>query len=83
MKVSDLIRQLQQFPEDSEVYYGAWEGFLSDNLQLVKITKQTDITEKEAHVLYPVGCEFKTVYCWSIKQQKFIPYTGVIIETDG
>ena len=83
MKVANLIKKLQSMPADAEVYFGRFDGFLFDGLKPVRPKNVKEITDKEAHDLFPVDCEFKTVYCWTIKQQKYIAYSGVIFEIDS
>lgn len=78
MKVKDLIALLQTMPQDAECYYGEFTNFLTADMKDCR----GNITEYQRHDVYDIGCELKTVYQWSIRQQQYIPYTGVIFETD-
>lgn len=82
-KVADLIKKLQQMPADAEVYYGQFCGFLDYNYQIIRPQNAQEIPDIEAHELFSIDCELKSVYCWSNKQQKYIPYHGVIFEPDN
>lgn len=82
-KVADLIKALQQMPPDADVYYGSFDGYLSDHLQPIRVKDKDNIPDKESHTLFPIDCEHKTVYCWSVKRQCFVSYTGVIIEINS
>jgi hypothetical protein len=77
MKVHELIKKLSALPQDAECYYASFQGFLTDDLQSSKA-----ITNKRDCEVYNIECELETVYQWVVREQRFVPYTGVIFEVD-
>lgn len=78
MKVAELVAQLQDMPQDAEVYFAAFEHFLNESLGRAP----NQITEREAAEVYNIVCEHKTVYQWATRKQEYVPYTGAIFEID-
>jgi hypothetical protein len=75
LKVKELIEKLSKEDPEAECYYESFHGFLDENLN-----HANKITDKEWCEVYDIDFEYKTVYHWSTKTQKLIPYTGVIFE---
>ena len=79
INVADLIKKLQTMPMDATVHLGVFDSFLSDFLEPVKPKSDKDIPNKESYDLFPLSCELKTVYCWSVRNQCFVTYSDVVV----
>lgn len=63
-------------PPDAPVFFGNFGGFLDSNFQYTKGV----ITGNQAYELYDADIRYDTVYCWSVREQNFKPYTGCIVD---